>query len=108
MELSVQIVRFVKEHQPSIVACDFKDAEGNVHITIDKVPIFTSDLLTRDSRYPHPGRIRCEVLDRWRDTSGRELARITTDKPDRVESTKGISQFVVLSSHLSDSSGNPQ
>jgi len=103
MELAVQIVRFVQEHQPPIVASDFEDVEGCRHTFVDKVLIFSSEWLAPDSEYPQPGGVRCEILARWRDTRGRELVRITTEKPDHVESTNGLSEFVVLSSQISES-----
>ncbi|HVB55777.1 MAG TPA: hypothetical protein VNE63_04995 [Candidatus Acidoferrales bacterium] len=46
-KLSVQIVRFVGNHQLGLVACDLVDAEGRRHVFIDKIPIFTIDLLTQ-------------------------------------------------------------
>jgi hypothetical protein len=98
--LSVQIVRWVDDYQPGIVACEFEDAEGHCHVVIDKVPIVTAANLDAASRYPQPGAIRCEILARWRDAQGRELVRISTARPDAVESTEGLSQFVVFASQL--------
>ena len=41
--LRVQIVRFVDvEPQPGIVESQFRDAQGEVHSIIDKIPLFTS------------------------------------------------------------------
>ena len=100
MTLQVQIVRFVEEHQPPIVEAQFFDSIGRHHTFIEKVAIFTADWLDASSKYPHPGAIRCEVLSQWRDPQGRELARVTTEKPDEVESTAGASEFEVLSSQL--------
>ena len=46
----VQIVRFVDEEpQPGIVEAQFRDAQGEVHSIIDKVPAFTSAYLWSDS-----------------------------------------------------------
>ena len=103
--LAVEIVRFVDDHQPGWVACEFADAEGNRHTLIDKVPIFISDPLDANSAYPQLGKTRCEVLARWQDAQGRELVRITIARPDVIKSTEGLSEFVVLSPQLS--SGNP-
>jgi len=99
--LAVQIVRFVDESFPRWVASEFVDAEGQVHTFIAKVPIFSIDDLNASTEYPQPGIIRCEVLDRWKDPSGKELIRVTTDKPDSVESTEGLSEFVVMPIQLS-------
>ena len=100
MNLQVEIVRFVEEHQPPIVEAQFFDSIGRRHTFVEKVAIFTADWLDASSKYPHPGAIRCEVLSQWRDPEGRELARVTTEKPDGVESTAGASEFEVLSSQL--------
>jgi len=60
----VQIVRFVDEEpQPGIVEAQFRDAQGEVHSIIDKVPAFTSAYLWSDSNYPQPGFIECRVLE---------------------------------------------
>ena len=98
--LKVSIVQFVLEHQPNIVRCEFVDAEGRTHSLIDKVPIFYCDYLDADSRYPTPGRVRCTVLERWRDSGERELVRISTKEPDGVESTQEVSDFVVLATQI--------
>jgi len=99
--LAVQIVRFVDDTQPGRVACEFKDAEGRRHTLVDKVPIFSSKLLDAASNYPQWGLVRCEVMKRWQDDRGRELARISMARPDDIESTEGLSEFVVLSAQLS-------
>jgi hypothetical protein len=99
--LAVQIVRFVDEHQPGFVACEFSDAHGHKHTVIDKVPMFTVESLDSSSPYPLLGVARCEVLSRWRDDRGRELVRITLDRPDVLESTEGLTEFVVVAGQLS-------
>jgi hypothetical protein len=101
LNLTVEIVRFVDEHQPGWVACEFQDAEGHRHTIIDKVPIFTSEDLRRDSTYPKPGTIPCEILGRWQDATGRELARISTAHPLDDKSAEGLSEFVVEAAQLS-------
>jgi hypothetical protein len=99
--LAVEIVRFVDDRQPGWVACELIDAEGDCHTIVDKVPVLSREDLDATSGYPRPGATRCEVLDRWRDALGRELARITLARPDGLESTDGFSEFVVLSTQLS-------
>jgi len=98
--LAVEIVRFVDGHQPGWVACEFVDAEGRRHTIVDKVPVFGLDSLDAGSKYPQSGVARCELVDRWRDAFNRELVRITLAKPDGLESTAGLSEFVVLSTQL--------
>jgi hypothetical protein len=99
--LIVQIVRFVDDHQPGWVACEFQDAEGRRHTLIDKVPIFSLEDIDSASSFPRSGAARCEVLKRWRDDQGRELAQVSTARPDDIESTEGLSEFVVKSAQLS-------
>lgn len=99
-KFAVQIVEFVDDHQPGRVVCRFVDAEGHEHRLIDKVPIFSSESLDARSEYPQPGAVRCEVLEQWREGTGRELARISTARPDDVETEEGLSEFVVVSSQL--------
>jgi hypothetical protein len=74
--LQVQIARYVDDHQPGWVACEFTDADGSVHTLVDKVPIFTSDHLGPASHYPHPGLVRCEVLGSYLDDDGRALGAV--------------------------------
>jgi hypothetical protein len=99
--LNVQIVRFVDEHQPGWVACEFQDVEGHRHTVIDKVPILTNEDLRADSAYPKPGTLPCEVLDQWKDSNGAELARISTRYPLDDQSIEGLSEFVVAATQLS-------
>lgn len=71
-------MRFVDEEpQPGIVESQFRDAQGELHSIIDKVPIFTDADLWSDSVYPQPGSIECLVLQRIED-SGSNLARVRT------------------------------
>ena len=102
MELAVQIVRFVDdEPQPGIVACEFIDANGHRHTLIDKVPMCSGERLDANSTYPQPGAVRCEALGTWHDAHGRDVVRITIGLPDHIESSEGVSEFVVLSDQLS-------
>jgi hypothetical protein len=98
MEITVQIVRFVDDHQPGWVECVFADAEEREHRFVDKVPIFSTECLDASSTYPRWGRAACEVVERWKDAHGRELVRVTT--ADGIESTEGLSVFVVLAAQL--------
>ena len=99
--LAVQIMRFVDDHQPGWVEFGFVDAEGRQHRFIDKIVIFTADLLDRGSAYPQSGSVRCEVLAEWRDASGRQLVRVSTSRPDGIESIDGVSEFLVPPTQLS-------
>jgi hypothetical protein len=99
--LAVSITGMVDEQQPGWVACIFSDAAGKEHKIVDKVPIFYEGLLDASSQYPIDGYLRCEVLAAWHDSEGRELKRISTVRPDDVESTEKLSEFVVLSKQIS-------
>ena len=94
--VAVQITSFVDPHNPGIVEGKLTDAEGIVHTFVDKVPIFTREMLDAYSHYPQDGDLECRVLARWQDIDGRALARIRT-----IESTGEKSEFVVLSSQIS-------
>jgi hypothetical protein len=105
--LAVEIVRFTDGHFPGWVACEFADAEGRRHTLVDKVPIFTVEPLDATSRYPQPGSLGCEVLSRSEDDKGRQLVHICTARPFDIQSTEGLSEFVVLSAQVSVSQGGP-
>src|SRR5205823_5626108 len=98
--IPVQIIKFVDERFPGWVECEFVDAEGRKHRLIDKVPMFTTELLDATSSYPREGIVRCEILGPSRDDNDRELARLTTARPDTIESTEGLSEFVVLAAQV--------
>jgi hypothetical protein len=53
VDLPVQIVRFVEEHQPPIVEAKFRDSTECFHTFIDKSAIFTTDWgLDATTNYP--------------------------------------------------------
>ncbi len=81
-ELRVQIVRFVDEHQPGFVECEFTDATGQRHTVIDKVPVVSPECLDARSHYPRTGAVRCEVLETRESSEGVKLTRISTRTPD--------------------------
>jgi len=101
-EIALDIIRWVDDYQPGIVACEFVDAHGHHHRFIGKVPIFsTEDHLDASSTYPRRGALRCTVLSRWKNADGQELVRISVAEPDGEESTEGLQEFVVLSAEVS-------
>jgi hypothetical protein len=91
--VSVQIVRFVDGSFPGWVECELADADGRRHIIRDKVPLFTAEPLDTESSYPTTGEMECEVLQRFRDESGKELVRLRG-----LESVEGVSEFTVAAS----------
>jgi len=76
--VAVQIVRFVDSGFPGWVECELVDAAGRRHILKDKVPTFTPEDLDADSKYPTPGFVACEVVERYRNEKGQELVRVST------------------------------
>ncbi len=100
MVLTVQVVRCVDDHFPGWVECEFLDAENHRHILVEKVPVVSTEDFGPDTSYPRTGGVRCEILARWQDARGRDLVRVTTSRPDGVESTEGMSDFVMLSAHV--------
>jgi hypothetical protein len=95
--VAVQITRFVDDHFPGFVECTLVDAAGVVHVFVEKVPVVTTEALQSTSHYPCPGAIGCQVLAQWKDDHGIELTKIDTSKPWGVESSVGVTEFVVTS-----------
>ena len=96
--LKVAITRFVDDHQPGFVECTFIDARGDVHTVVEKVPIVTTEYLSRESGYPRDGSIACTVIGRFVGAEGERLVRIDTELPDHVESQQGVTVFEVSES----------
>jgi hypothetical protein len=103
--VTVQISRFVDEHQPGFVECILMDALGESHLFVEKVPVVSTDDLWSTSSYPQPGVIVCEVEEQWQDEAGRSLVRVSTKRPWGVESTAGTTCFTVLLAQLVLSNG---
>jgi hypothetical protein len=94
-------VRFVDaEPQPGIVESQFRDAEGDVHSIIDKIPLFTTADIWSDSDYPQPGFIECRVIERMKGPGGNR-ARIDIETY-HFEWTNEKSEFVVSEAELTD------
>ena len=91
----IQISRFVDDRQPGFVECVLVDAFGKAHVFIEKVPVVTTENLLPTSTYPTAGTLDCEIVAEWTDDSGRALMRIDTERPWGVESTEGLTEFVV-------------
>jgi len=96
----VDIIRWVDDVQPGIVACQLTDAWGIDHTFVEKVPIITSANLDHHSPYPQPGWIACELVGQRRDANGRAITTIDTDTPWQIASTTGATHFDVLSEQL--------
>ena len=97
----VQIVAILDASiYPGIAECEFMDAEGRIHTLVDKVPIFSERSVKEFKLLPHEAVARCEIVAMWHDAHGRELARVSTAHPDHIESTEGLSDFVVFATQL--------
>jgi hypothetical protein len=100
MQLRVQIVRYVDDHFPGFVECELLDAGGHLHTFIEKGPVVSDEWPGPEDPYPKSGVIRCEILERPHDPDGRDLLRVTTERPDNVETKEGVTEFVVLPSQV--------
>ena len=99
--ISVEITRFVDDHQPGWVECNLVDAQGKKHLFIEKAPVVSLEDLDAGSSYPRVGIIGCEVIERKR-VDGRDVVKIKTEKPWGIESVEGQASFDVLSDQLVD------
>ncbi|MFG6487215.1 hypothetical protein ACG04R_11085 [Roseateles sp. BYS78W] len=99
--VAIQITRFVDEHQPGFVECVLVDASGKSHVFVEKAPVVSSENLWSTSSYPRRGSIACEVVADCSGENGQALARVNTERPWGIESTEGLTEFVVPASEVS-------
>lgn len=97
--IKVEIGRYLDDHQPGWVECQFVDAQGYGWSFVEKVPVVSMEDLDRNSTYPRPGRIACQVIGK-RYVGGKEVVTIDTAKPWGIESTTGQTYFDVVSEQL--------
>jgi len=101
--IKVKILRYISDDpQPGIVECQLEDANGNRWLFVEKTAIVSAAHLDAKTSYPQPGIIACEVVRRGRDSAGREVIRINTERPWLVESVDGSTEFDVLDGMLAD------
>lgn len=99
--LRLKIEKVVDYEWPWILKCTFFDAEGNQHIIEDKeVVLFDNFEPVLETDLPIYDETSCEILEEWKDETGRHLARINLAKPHSVETTEGKTIFDVLKSEL--------
>jgi len=99
--LALQITRCVNDQSyPGWVECQFTDAGGKLHTLVDKVPIFSLDQLDTHSLYPCPGLVRCKILGKWQDETGREVVSLYDSGQNRELSTP-TSVILITASRLS-------
>jgi hypothetical protein len=67
-----------------------------------KTAIVSTANLDDRTNYPQAGIIACEVVRRSRESAGREIVRINTERPWHVESIDGSTEFDVVADSLID------
>jgi|SRR5271170_1454044 len=98
--IAATIVRWVDDHQPGIVECRFDDRLGQTWLFHEKLPVVSGEPLDRESLYPRPGLIGCQVIARGNDEKGREIVEVDTETPWGISSLDGVSRFHVLADQL--------
>lgn len=98
--VNVQIAKYLGDDQPGWVECNLTDAQGRDWRFVEKLPIVTRDSLNASSALPQPGVIACEVVSNSFDVAGHAIAEIDTARPWGVESTEGVTRFVVRAEQL--------
>ena len=103
----VSITRYVADEPlPGVVESEFCDAHGRRWSFIEKTAYVTAEILDRQTAYPRPGAIACEVVGRSLDPTGREIIVIDTERPWCVESVEGSMQFEVTPDSLIEWDGD--
>ncbi len=98
--VSVEIVRFVDNHQPGWVECRLIDAWGNKHSFREKFPVVSTTTLDEGRDYPQPGLIGCQIIKEWQDDQARKIVTIDTELPWHIESKTSKTCFDVLPEQL--------
>src|SRR5262245_34619696 len=94
--VKVSITRYIADEPvPGVVESEFCDAHGRRWNFVEKTAYVTADILDRQSSYPRPGAIACEVVGRGQDVTGREIIVIDTERPWGVESDERLMRFEV-------------
>jgi len=88
--VEVEIVGVIDEDFPGWVECHLTDANDQVHVFREKIPVVIDSALDALANFPRKGVIRCTVLEMQSD-----VLVIDTELPDGVESISGITRFAV-------------
>ncbi len=91
----VVIREYVDDSQPGWVECCLTDTSGKEWRFREKVPVVTDKPLGRDTTYPQPGVIACQVLDCREERPRDKVATIDTSAPWGIESVEGQTIFEV-------------
>jgi len=99
--IRVKILRYISdEPQPGIVECQLEDAHGRRWSLVEKTAIVSTEHLDARASYPQRGVVAGEIVRRSLDDAGREIIRISTERPWHVESVDGVTEFDVLPESL--------
>ena len=99
--IRVKIVRYISdEPQPGIVECQLEDAHGRRWSFVEKTAIVSTEHLDAHASYPQRGVLAGEIVQRRLDDAGREIIRISTERPWHVESVDGVTEFEILPESL--------
>lgn len=102
--IRVLITRYLSDDpQPGIVECEFTDARERRWVFVEKTAVVSADLLESRTAYPQPGIIACEILGQSRDSDGREVFLVDTERPWGVAAIDGSTQFQVFSTSIVES-----
>jgi hypothetical protein len=104
--IKVTITRYLSDEPlPGIVECQLVDAHGRLSLFVEKSAIVSADSLDARVAYPQPGIIAGEVVERCRNSEGREVVRINTEQPYGVSSVDDTAQFEVFTESLEEIGG---
>lgn len=98
--VKVEITRCVEYDYPGWVECRLVDAWGREWLFVDKVPVVTEEDFDSDGAPPLSVAIGCEIVQRRRDSDGREIVCVDTEKPWDIESVDGEYRFEVLAEQV--------
>ena len=101
VEVRCQIIRWVADEPfPGLVEARLIDIDGRSWTFIDKDPIFSKVGLSRGTKFPVDGAIRCELVKRDVLGDGQEVVTVDTGRPDGVEAVDGATHIRVFASDL--------
>jgi hypothetical protein len=84
--VKAKVTKFIDESNPGFVECQFVGVNGLIQIFNDKVPIFTTKMLDKNSNYPVDGIVGCEIIE-TKNINGKNIVKINTELPWGIEST---------------------
>jgi hypothetical protein len=96
-KVNVQILRMVDSHRPpGWVEFVLKDANGREWTFVEKEPVVSVEPLEVDAKFPLPGILHCQIVEKWIDEEEVRRCIIDTDLPWGVASEEGETRFEVF------------